>query len=203
MTTRRFQSPVLFGACVLWALTATAGLIRLWAYAETPGPAATASNRWPAASHLAHDRQRPTLVVFAHPQCACSRATVAELSRLMAHVQNRATVYVVVYRPSTAPQTWERTDLWRSAAAIPGVRVLSDDDGAEAARFGASVSGQTLLYGSDGRLLFGGGITYARGHEGDNAGLGAVESLLLNGRADTDRTPVFGCAIHEKARSAE
>ena len=37
-------------------------------------------------------------------------------------------------------------------------------------RFGAETSGQTLLYDRDGRLLFSGGTTGSRGHDGDNAG---------------------------------
>ena len=48
--------------------------------------------------------------------------------------------------------------------------MLRDDDGAEARRFGAETSGQTLLYDARGALAFSGGITGARGHAGDNAG---------------------------------
>ena len=59
--------------------------------------------------------------------------------------------------------------------------MLRDDDGAEARRFGAETSGQTLLYDEHGALLFSGGITGARGHAGDNAGRASLVALLNRG----------------------
>jgi hypothetical protein len=182
-------------AFLMWILVVGVGLGNLWAYAQTPGPAARASETWPSAAHLARDERRPTLVVFAHPQCPCSRATIGELSLLMTHAQQSVTTYVVFYRPSEAAAGWEETDLWRSAAAIPGVQVLPDEGGAEASAFGAATSGQTLLYDAGGRLIFRGGITSARGHSGDNAGRSAVLSLLHHGGSATSQTSVFGCLL--------
>jgi len=53
-----------------------------------------------------------------------------------------------------------------------------------------------LLYDISGRLVFDGGITSARGHQGDNAGRSAI-SALLTGQHDVvvRATPVFGCLI--------
>jgi hypothetical protein len=191
---RRWFVPALF---VLWLAVVSAGLAGLWAFAETPGPAATASAAWPSASRVQRDARRPTLVVFAHPQCACSRASIGELALLMTRAQGRVTAKVLFYRPSGAGDEWAHTDLWRSAAAIPGVEVESDPNGDEAAAFGAAVSGQTLLYAVDGRLVFSGGITFARGHSGDNAGRSALATLLTDGSASTTKTPVFGCFLRD------
>ena len=52
--------------------------------------------------------------------------------------------------------------MWASAAAIPGARVVADEDSTQAAAFGAFVSGQTLAYDARGRLAFSGGVTAAR-----------------------------------------
>jgi len=182
-------------AFLLWLLVVGAGLVKMWAYAQAPGPAAHASATWPLATRLVRDTHRPTLLVFAHPQCPCSRATIGELALLMTRAQNRVTAYVVFYRPLEAEAGWEQTDLWRSAAAIPGVHVARDDNGAEAAVFDAATSGQTLLYDAGGRLIFSGGITGARGHSGDNAGRSALTALLNGGRSVTSRTSVFGCLL--------
>jgi len=133
--------------------------------------------------------------VFAHPQCPCSRATIGELALLMTHVQDRVTAFVIFYRPLTEEAGWEQTDLWRSAAAIPGVHVIADDNGADAAVFDAATSGQTMLYDAGGRLMFSGGMTGARGHSGDNAGRTALTALINDGRSATSRTPVFGCLL--------
>ena len=193
--TRRGQRVLLAGAFLVWLLVVTTGLGKLWAYAETPGPAARASAVWPAATRLARDVHRPTLLVFAHPQCPCSRATIGELALLMTHVQDRVMAFVIFYRPLTEEAGWEQTDLWRSAAAIPGVHVVADDNGADAAVFDAATSGQTMLYDAGGRLMFSGGMTGARGHSGDNAGRTALTALINDGRSATSRTPVFGCLL--------
>jgi hypothetical protein len=52
-----------------------------------------------------------------------------------------------------------------------------------------------MLYGSEGNLLFSGGITAARGHEGDNAGRSAIISCLTKSEAERNQTPVFGCSL--------
>lgn len=189
------------GAAVVlaWLLAVGAGLGSLWAYSGTPGPSGGGARRWPHDASFAKDLLRPTLVVFLHPQCACSRATIAELSRLVAATPDRAAIHAVFYRPSDAAPGWERTDLWTTAAAIPGVQVMSDDDGAQARAFGSQVSGQTLLYAPEGALLFSGGITAARGHEGDSAGRASLTALLIHQQGGRTSTPVFGCLLRGTA----
>jgi hypothetical protein len=194
---RRLRAVALGAAFLVWMAVVITGLGQLWVYAETPGPSATAPDSWPTASHIVRDTHRPLLLMFLHPQCPCSRASVGELALLMAHVQGQVTAKVFVYRPVKEEPDWEHTDLWTSAAAIPGVQVATDLTGSEAAIFGAAVSGQTLLYDRDGRLTFNGGITAARGHAGDNPGRSTLLSLLGEGTAATSRTPVFGCALSD------
>jgi hypothetical protein len=191
------------GLSLFWLTLVGTGLIMLWSYAETPGPLANAAPRWPVATRIERDRTRPTLMLFTHPHCACSRATLGELAVMMAHVQHRVSVHVLFYRPASTDIAWQHTDLWDAAKAIPGVDVESDVDGQEAAKFGASVSGQTLLYDQDGRLAFNGGITFARGHFGDNAGRTAITEILLTGRSRTRQTPVFGCFLVDRPVSPD
>ena len=115
----------------------------------------------------------------------------------MAHTGGRLDTYVLFVKPNGAPDDWNRTDLWSSAAEIPGVKVLLDDHGAEADRFDAQVSGQSLLYDPKGSLIFHGGITASRGQVGDNAGRAAIESLVNQGASDRDQTAVFGCPLFD------
>ncbi len=105
---------------------------------------------------------------------------------------------VLFAAPSGGGKDWTRADLWDQAAAIPGVQMLLDPDGLLAHRFGAATSGQVLLYSADGRLLFQGGITAARGHEGDNNGSVAILALIAQrdmARAQM-QTPVFGGPLY-------
>jgi hypothetical protein len=186
---------ILIASCALWLFVIVAGVGYLRNYESTPGVAASAPDRWPAVSRIKPAADRPTLVMLAHPQCPCTRASIGELARLMTQAQGRVTAYVLFVKPPEFSEGWEQTDLWASAAAIPGVTVVRDDDGVEAARFGAATSGQTVLYDAAGNLLFSGGITAARGHAGDNAGRSAIVSLLINDESEQKETPVYGCPL--------
>jgi hypothetical protein len=183
-----------------WAGSAVLGGHALLKYENSPGSVGRVSSSWSSdpAVQLANDR--PTLVMAAHPQCPCTRASVAELAQLMAHVQGKVRAYVLFYSPRDSRADWQNTDLRRTAAQIPGVTVLSDIDGAEAERLGAETSGHTFLFDPSGRLLFNGGITASRGHSGDNAGESAIVSLINDRISKRSQTFVFGCSLKNPAR---
>jgi hypothetical protein len=186
---------VLISSGVLWLVAVAIGLLIMLDYESSPGAAANPPSLWPADSQIQRTSGRATLVMLAHPHCPCTRASIGELDLLMARVQGRVTAYVLFVKPLGFPHNWEETDLWRSAAAIPGVKALRDEAGVEARRFHAATSGQTILYDAEGRLLFTGGITASRGHAGDNAGRSAIISLLTEGQAGQTETFAFGCTL--------
>jgi hypothetical protein len=187
---------ILIIACVAWAAVTATGLGVLWRYENKPGTAATSPTKWPSESRIQRATDRPTLIMLAHPHCPCTRATIEELNKLMAQAEGRVSAYVLFLKPTGSSTDWEKTDLWQSAARIPGVNVVADDNGIEAHRFHAATSGQTALYDTDGRLIFSGGITSARGHEGDNAGRAAIVSLLNNRETVATETAVYGCPLY-------
>ena len=196
----RGKSWLAFG--VVWVLALALGFTLLWKYKMRPGDADGTPATWPRESRIARRPDRATLVLFAHPECPCTRASLAELARLLSRFDDRLTAVVVFLRPSDVGADWDGTDLWRAASAIPGVTAVRDDDGVEAARFHASTSGAAALYDARGRLLFSGGLTSARGHEGDSAGIQRISSLLRTGKADRSDAPVYGCSLALGARSA-
>jgi hypothetical protein len=75
------------------------------------------------------------------------------------------------------------------------VSLVDDPQGAEMARFGARTSGDVALFGPDGTLRFRGGITKARGQEGDNVGRCALRTLCRGAQSPVREAPVFGCPI--------
>jgi hypothetical protein len=180
-------------AFVIWVVTVTLGFRVLAKYEARPGPRSSVLQQWTSASSISLDPNRPTLLLFVHPHCPCSRASIDELARLMTRVQARVSIQVIVYKPAEVHDDWSHTDLWRSAAMLPGVSLKVDLDGAEATRFHATTSGQAMLYDTQGHLLFSGGITPGRGHVGDNAGSTAIIALLSSGKAEHLTTPVYGC----------
>lgn len=184
------------GVATIWFFAATTGLYVLWAYDQRPGQAAAAHPQWPAGLTLSRATDRATLVMVAHPQCTCTRASLAELAEILARASMRPKTYVLFLKPKGFSHGWEQTDLWRTAAGLPDVTVLRDDEGRLAERFGAATSGQTFLYDAGGTLVFSGGITAARAHAGDNDGRASVLAVL--NRLDRQRratTNVFGCSL--------
>ena len=189
------RSHVVWAFAVVWMCAVVAGLSMVWAWENTPGAAASAPAQWPTGSSLSRAADGPTLILFAHPQCSCTRASLAEFAEILARATKPPKTYVVFLKPVGFGLDWEKTDLWRTATSLPGVSVIRDDAGLEATRFGVITSGQTVLYDETGALLFSGGITGARAHAGDNAGRASIVSLLNQGTTDVSLTSVFGCAL--------
>jgi len=179
----------------LWVPAVGFGIRTLLRYANTPGRSAVAPERWPAKTSLVAAIGRSTLLLFVHPQCGCSRATIGELAHIIACCSREVDATVLFYAPKSMPKEWVQGDLRENATAIPGVRVLDDPDGNTARQFGVHTSGQTLLYDAGGRLVFQGGITASRGHSGDNAGRDTITALLAGQTPHRPATPVFGCAL--------
>jgi hypothetical protein len=182
-------------ALMVWISIVAAGTAILWRYADTPGLPAAPPARWPSGGPLRLAGGRTTLLMFVHPHCPCSKASMGELAIIIAQAGRTLDPYVIFHKPADAAADWTQTDLWDEAKSIPGVHVIEDPAGAIAAQFGVSTSGQTLLYSPAGGLLFRGGITASRGHAGDSNGRAAVITLARGGTPDQESTPVFGCSL--------
>jgi len=185
--------PVIF--TLLWLGGASLGVSLLAVYDCTPGMDAGSVQDWPAHSRIPRALDRPTLIMFAHPNCPCTRASMQEFAELMARCGSQVKAFVFFLQPESAGDDWRHTDLWRSAEAIPGVKAIADDAAREARLFQAMTSGHVVLYDEHGTLLFSGGITASRGHVGDNAGSAAILQLLGHEDATKTVTPVFGCSL--------
>ncbi|MGE0374329.1 MAG: RedB protein [Planctomycetaceae bacterium] len=185
----------------LWAVVTAAGAIVLVSYSNSSGDVGRASPRFPTHAGIAGSSERFTLVMFAHPRCPCSKASIEQLARIHARCRDRLEIRVLFFCPYDQPASWVRTGTWDSASRIPGASVAIDPDGQLAAQFGARTSGHVCLYDKEGRLMFHGGITAGRGHEGDNIGTSAVIACVRGERPLYDHAPVFGCSIPAQAGS--
>lgn len=174
------------------------------AYEARPAPPVTAPAIWPAATRLTLDPQHPTLVMFAHPRCPCTRASLREFARILETCGAPVEARVEFFAPPAAGADWLDSPVRRLADSIPGITVEADIGGQECSRFGAAAaSGTVVLYGPDGKLLFAGGITPSRGHEGDSAGGRAVLALLRGGPKQPITAPVFGCPVANDHRTCD
>ncbi len=178
----------------VWALAVAGGFLGLMLRESVAGAQGNAPTQWPADSEIARDTKLPTLVMFMHPHCACSAASLAEFERTIAR-SNNASFMLVFVKPEGADADFHNTALWRRASELAGVKVCLDPQAREAMRFGALTSGQCVVYGPGSELRYQGGITGSRGHEGDNDGRTAI-SHALSGESGTGKGCVYGCGLH-------
>lgn len=192
------KSFFLFG---LWLLLLSFGFWRLMFYANTPGEGAVTGTDWPTEAQLDRPSHSGILIIFTHPYCPCSMATLGELERLVPHFQGKIHSSVFFFKPKEKDLNWVKSDAWKKVQLLQGVNTFVDEDGKEAAKFGAKTSGQALLYNSEGHLVFNGGITPERGHMGDSVGRSAILRFLSKGDSVAVSSPVFGCSLVNPARA--
>ena len=184
---------------IIWIGAIAAGLIAINNYSQADGPVGEISRQWPTeAGPIPKPASKSLLVVFFHPECSCSDATVAELNELLAKVpRDRVETVAAFVKPSGWTDAQLKGSLWKDASAIPGVRVLEASD-RDAEIFGARTSGHAFLYDRRGSLRFSGGLTPSRGHMGDAEGPSAIiKALRVGGSGDPLFTRIFGCGLFD------
>jgi hypothetical protein len=184
-------------ALVPCVLATALGFYLLLGFNGTAAPQHSAPAVWPAASEIALHPGKPAVLVFLHPLCPCSRATLHELDRVLALLSPadpHPDIHLLFVRSVKTPD-WKGGDLWHDATRVRGAVPEWDEGGREAARFRALTSGAVLLYDVQGNLLFQGGVTGVRGHEGDNLGASRLLEALETGRPAGHLSQVFGCAL--------
>jgi hypothetical protein len=187
-------------AVALWAAAVSGGWWLMMADSfrtECPADMAVAGT-WPIDSQLPRATDRATLLVFFHPKCPCSQATLTELGLVLRSRPAESpelAIQIVATTPVSAGSRWIETPLLARSQLLPSARVFVDYGGQEARRFGAQQSGTVMLFDSEGRRRFAGGITVARGHEGTSVG-GQQLARLLGGSANAPASfPTFGCRL--------
>ena len=215
------------------ALAAIFGWYQLFRFAATPGEQSAAPARLPqnwaqspsgaAENSLLHPVARsnsPLLLVFIHPQCSCTHATLDELDQILhdpiphdpirdaagntrlASTQLASTqIVLAVYHSPTLDRSPGLAAFTPATWLHAPFRLLTDTGGRLARRFGAATSGEIVLYAADGHLLFQGGITPERAHVGASPASAALRAALLHGTPQTRGFSVFGCSIFNPQRA--
>jgi hypothetical protein len=180
---------------VSWLGMTIAGSTILLVHSQAAGRQADVISRLPDACQIPLDSSRNTIIHFLHPKCPCSIASIDEFSRLLAHCGDRIDAWIVIVHPPAAPPDWENTFLANFCRTLPGVHVLTDQNGVEAQRCQAMTSGQTYLVKPNRDIIFRGGITSRRGHSGQSVGRTAIQELVAGGNPGLQATPVYGCSF--------
>jgi hypothetical protein len=190
---RRRTAAIVIAA--IWLIVAGSGAVALLARESRGADRGTTPRTWPGNTKLERDAGKPTLLMFLHPNCPCTRAGVAQLTRILSATPPGSHPKVIFVARPAVEQDWRAGWLTSMAQAIPGTTMVHDAGSAEAKRFGVTTSGHVLLYSADGTLRFDGGVTLGRGHQGDNDAAGTLSRVLALSEHEFAQTAMFGCAI--------
>lgn len=191
----------------VWIVLVGAGFAGLLQYKGTPGTSVEQLSLqpafFPAEANLQRNVNRPTLVMFAHPFCPCTEATVHELQAIVAELPQLQPAVVIFTLPAGAPQEWRNASAVKRAKQFTGIRVIVDEDARLTKQFPVQTSGHVLLFDAAGKTQFSGGITTLRGHEGRSAGRSAIAALVQNQPIQRATTSVFGCPLFGPEANSE
>src|ERR1051325_8825510 len=132
---KRHSGPLYSLLAIVWLAVCSAGLWALWGYQYTPGQPALRFPRRLFGNVIKPSAGAGTLLLFVHPRCPCTRASIDSLALIMTQSRGKIAAYALFFKPVSFAEKWERSDLWEEAAAIPGVTVLKDEGGAQAGYF--------------------------------------------------------------------
>src|SRR5262245_4703282 len=101
-------------AAVLWVTAIAAGFAYLLRYKTTPSSGqGRPPAQWPAASSIPRNPDGATLLMFVHPHCPCTQASVSELARLLPLAPAALSTELIVAEPAGVPDGWTDTELVR------------------------------------------------------------------------------------------
>src|SRR5687767_7468351 len=94
------------GTHLVWFVAAVFGFWCLWSYSMKPGQSDRSPVAWPKESKIARSTGLPTLLLFLHPKCPCSRATLAELAQITTKSEKELDTQVIFVAPPGADTKW-------------------------------------------------------------------------------------------------
>jgi hypothetical protein len=164
-----------WGSAVAWQFHSA------MSYEATPGERSVKSVK-------AEAGQKSRVVVVVHPECPCTKATLAQLREIVARQGASLDATVLVANEGEQAGSSENE---RIARSIPGVQVRLVGAGAPET-LGAKTSGEAFYFDQSGKLVYHGGLTEGRGVERPSPGA----YCLINSKGLSKKDgEVFGCPL--------
>ncbi len=182
-------------AVFIWLASVSYGLGFLYNYSLKPANMQQVLKNWPEESKIKFAKNQANLVLFLHPHCQCSEASLAELQKIQAQFHKKFKTHLVFILPEGTEQDWIHTKLWKKSQNLANTELIIDKSLQEAKVFASTSSGQVYLFNKERELIFLGGITSARGHQGDSIGNSAIKAYFRSGNMSVEKAPSFGCSL--------
>src|SRR4051812_30651226 len=109
LTRSRIKIVITATLTAIWITALGYGMRVLLKYEITPGSSGPVASKWPAESVVSGPHDKPVLLMVAHPHCPCTRASIAELSQIMAHAPAGVEATVLFVKPAGAAADWDDT----------------------------------------------------------------------------------------------
>src|SRR5882724_11884759 len=92
---KKGMPPVMLALGLIWISVILAGSRSLMKYEYGDATPGESPPQWPAHTRIQPPRDKFVLVMVAHPDCPCTRASVAQLAELMARLNGKLAAYVL------------------------------------------------------------------------------------------------------------
>jgi hypothetical protein len=135
------------------------------------------------------------VIVFAHPFCPCTRATLNKLDESLTRFPAGVSIRVIFSTFGLPVSAVSSSAIVAQARRLKGVEVESDNSGTKASEFNAKVSGEVFAFNRQGSCVFHGGLTSGRGHQGESIGQRELELRVCENVNEPYIGPVFGCTL--------
>lgn len=134
-----------------------------------------------------------SVLVFIHPECPCTPASLRTLSRLVDECTADFDLQILVasYGDTNSLQSTNA----RLAEAIPKATVQPDPNGTIAQSLDAHVSGTICVVAPNNNLLYLGGLTNSRGCETIGPHFQIIKQVIQNRWSAAVTTSVYGCDL--------
>ncbi|GIX00102.1 MAG: hypothetical protein KatS3mg111_3434 [Pirellulaceae bacterium] len=191
---RQVRLIVLLGLYVLWGSSIVWGVSRVLNYSFS-GDYPTESSP-DAVGEMATSTADFHVLVFVHPKCPCSMATIDNLGRLLPRCPANYAVTAIVFVPEGKDKEWAtETATFAALERLPHTRIEFDTGGTRIRQWNVRRSGHVIVKAPDGSVAFSGGITLERGHAGESLGTVSMMRVLMQQSPPARAVPVFGCTF--------
>ncbi len=181
-----------------WAVIIALGMLQFYRYETREGAKEVSNKSWPEGTSLSYSKSKFSWVMGIHPKCPCSLATVGNLERLFRYIEEPFHITALVRQDPLSDES--KSKVVRRLSKLPQVSIFFDERGETAAKFGMLTSGDSRIYNRSGELIFAGGITINRSHEGWSPGASLILEQMSKGSKKSVELPVFGCNIQDRIR---
>ncbi|MCC9601701.1 hypothetical protein LOC67_14170 [Stieleria sp. JC731] len=180
------------------------GVVKLTDYASRPATTTYEISREAINEVVARHcspGNRKCILFFYQPGCPCTVAAARNLQRISPLLDPHPDILAFAYQPDNAPSNWLKKRSTETLNRITSTKVIIDTNGKIAGSLGVKTSGHCIVYSKARGVIFSGGLTPLRGHEGTGPSLTQFTHCINDQDEPFTEWPVFGCSIADNAQA--